>query len=122
MSTKKRKYLRGSDLRHQCAVHQKRESCYICGEHKTITQAHHVMPLKDVAQIMSRCELTMEEPPVVWLCPNCHAYVHKFKQEHGFEHFFAADELKCIFELDDLQRDYMNRQILRWFYERTGSL
>lgn len=32
------------------------------------------------------------EPPVVWLCPNCHRYMHNFNKAEFFRDEFEQDE------------------------------
>lgn len=54
--------------------HIEREECFVCGKHKEITQLHHIMPLQECAQWLEYVKGI--EVPRVWLCPNCHAYVH----------------------------------------------
>lgn len=85
--------LHSSDLRRQCAVHRKREPCWICGRHTRITEAHHLVPLKQVAMYVNRYKLTtVKEPPIAWLCPNCHAYLHKFEMASEFRDEFEHDD------------------------------
>ena len=54
----------------------KNEECYICEKHKYITELHHVISFSD-------CKLEYEiygeyKTKLVWLCPNCHSYLHKY--------------------------------------------
>ncbi len=51
-----------------------REPCWICGKFKSITQAHHVVPLT------SQYDRGFEYPDgeYVWLCPNHHTIAHMF--------------------------------------------
>lgn len=106
--------IKSTMLRRQCAIHRNKEPCRICGQHKDIAQAHHVMSLKEVAQLMSRCRQNMEEPPVVWLCPNHHAYVHKLAKAGAHAPDLTSDERKKIYALVELRNEYMDRQINNW--------
>lgn len=106
--------LNSADLRRQCVVHRRREPCFICGGHETITEAHHVMPLKDVAFILDGGCLTMEEPPIEWLCPNCYAYTHAFYRGKLPWNAFTEEELRRVFAMDDYSNGYFRKQIKRW--------
>lgn len=57
----------------------KRNNCFICGKHKEIAELHHVIPVSQITAILNMgiVELKDISTPVVWLCPNHHAYVHK---------------------------------------------
>lgn len=52
-----------------------RQPCYVCGRHESITELHHVFPLKDCAMVLDVVESV--EVPMVCLCPNCHTYIHQ---------------------------------------------
>lgn len=49
-----------------------RKECFVCGKFKSITQAHHVVPLA------AQFDRGFDEPDHehVWLCPNHHVIVH----------------------------------------------
>jgi hypothetical protein len=51
-----------------------REACYVCGKFRSITQAHHVIPL--TAQYDRGFKYPDQE--CVWLCPNHHTMAHLF--------------------------------------------
>ena len=55
------------------------EPCYICGEHESITVIHHVVPVSDIAKYLNIGWVGVDKvsSSIVWLCPNCHAYVHE---------------------------------------------
>ena len=53
------------------------EPCCVCGKHRSITHQHHVITLKKCAKIFNTISIDKINAPLVWLCPNCHAYVHK---------------------------------------------
>lgn len=72
------KPLTSKDLRKQCKRSKEKAPCYICGKHAEITELHHVVPLSRCAKKMNRLNLKEIEVETVWLCPNCHAYVHKY--------------------------------------------
>lgn len=52
-----------------------REVCFICGKHKSITQQHHVNPFKNIKTHVKYHGHYKSK--LIWLCPNCHIYVHK---------------------------------------------
>ena len=54
-----------------------RRACYICDMHREITQAHHVYPLSSAKYLLGLLR-SIKEPPIVWLCPNCHKYYHLY--------------------------------------------
>ena len=55
------------------------QPCFICGKHVHITEEHHVIPLKEIAKFLNLGIITIDvvEIPIVWLCPNCHSYIHE---------------------------------------------
>ena len=71
------------NVRKCCSKSGDREPCFVCGEHKLITQSHHIMPLEDCAKWLN---LGVENVliPTVWLCPSCHAYIHYLMRTHAF--------------------------------------
>ena len=96
-----------------------RESCFICGKHEGITVAHHVVPVSELTTYLNVGWIGVSEvsSPIVWLCPNCHAYVHaaldgnfdvvapmmaddewnsRFEVIWNKRHTYAADELKIF--------------------------
>lgn len=56
----------------------KHEPCFICGKHAGITVIHHVVPASELTMYLNVGWISAEEvsSPTVWLCPNCHTYVH----------------------------------------------
>lgn len=58
---------------------KEKENCYVCGKHKTIAQLHHIVPVNQIAKLLNLgvIELCEASTPVVWLCPNHHAYIHE---------------------------------------------
>ena len=100
---------RSTDIRRQCATHKEREPCFICGEHRAITEAHHVLPLKDVAALLESCGI-LDEPSVVWLCPNCHTYVHELKRGRLPHNSLRKKQLKRAFSIDELANKYLQEQ------------
>ena len=56
-----------------------RSGCYVCGKHRSITQAHHVIPLSDQYDRGFK-DSDWEH---VWLCPNHHVIVHLFLSDGG---------------------------------------
>ena len=57
--------------------HETRQPCFACEKHSSITQCHHVVPLKMCAYLLNNGFTNRIENPLVWLCPNCHAYLHQ---------------------------------------------
>lgn len=100
--------IRSSDLRRQCASHKNRKPCFICGRHQSITEAHHTITLKEISQLLMSWG-SLPEPPVVWLCPNCHTYVHRFHA--GPPIYLEPDMLKKIFEIQQIGYDFLNQHI-----------
>lgn len=75
---------------------QSREPCRVCGKHIAITEAHHLLKLKDI------CEAYQYNPyadifftSLVWLCPNCHTYVHFIERDiKNLDKCEASDAVK----------------------------
>lgn len=66
-----------SDIRSRTRkLRKERQSCYVCGNHIAITELHHLISVVDIAKYFLRTEDTTHPMPVVWLCPNHHAYWH----------------------------------------------
>lgn len=59
------------------ANYEARQPCFACGRHSSITHCHHVVPLKSCAYLLRKGFTSRIEDPLVWLCPNCHAYLHQ---------------------------------------------
>lgn len=55
-------------------VASERTECFVCGKFKSISQAHHVIPL---AEQYDR-GFSVPDNEHVWLCPNHHAIIHAF--------------------------------------------
>ena len=71
------KHMTAKDLRKQTPKHSDRQPCFACGGHQSITHLHHVISLRECADMLNN-EYTNEiSIPTVWLCPNCHAYIHR---------------------------------------------
>lgn len=66
------------DLRkqNQKKRHGEGHSCFACGKHPYITHLYHVIPLAEVADLFNDNLTKKISIPTVWLCPNCHTYVH----------------------------------------------
>lgn len=58
---------------------KEKENCYVCGEHRTIAQLHHVIPVEQLTKLINMEVVSLHDvsTPVVWLCPNHHAYIHE---------------------------------------------
>lgn len=110
--------IRSSDVRSQCAAHRKREPCFICGKHRSITQAHHTIPLKNMALLLEAWE-SLPEPPIVWLCPNCHTYVHNWQSVDPSE--LENGVLKKIFSIHQVGEDFLGQYMLSRISEMEGK-
>lgn len=67
--------MNAKDLRKQTTRYTEHEPCEACGKHKEITHLHHVVSLKDCAMLLDA--INSIETPMVFLCPNCHTYIHQ---------------------------------------------
>lgn len=58
--------------------HKDRKPCFICDDHKTITEIHHLVQLSELANLINKGIVSPYNVTSTnaWLCPNCHAYVH----------------------------------------------
>lgn len=54
-----------------------RQVCEACGEHESITENHHLLTLKKCALLINTGVFIEIKSPIVWLCPNCHMYLHQ---------------------------------------------
>jgi len=69
--------------------------CAICGEHDSITDAHHIYPLS--MQFDDGVELPIQD--YVWLCPNHHKYIHLSISKNGHKNGEKfSDVLRSDFE------------------------
>lgn len=88
----------------------KKQPCFVCGHHESITELHHVFPLKDCATFLEA--VNSIEVPLVWLCPNCHTYVHQM--------------YKCIFynAMREMPRDEYLRmfELVKQRYEVSDAI
>ena len=64
-----------------------RQVCEACSGHESITQKHHLLPLKKCAMFLNTGLFKDFGTPVVWLCPNCHMYLHQMMR--GLYHYSA---------------------------------
>lgn len=58
--------------------HKDRKPCFICGDHKNITEVHYLVQLSELANLINKGIVSPKNvtSTIAWLCPNCHAYVH----------------------------------------------
>ena len=68
--------MKASDIRNRMSS-KHREKCFVCGGFPEITQLHHVVPLHECANLFNQGYKDDIDVPMVWLCPNCHAYIHQ---------------------------------------------
>lgn len=80
-----------------------RESCAVCDKYKSITEAHHVIPVAEMATLCHKAKVLayrLEKLPVyfMWLCPNHHALFHllsgmKGKSKSQAEHLAIIHDI-----------------------------
>jgi hypothetical protein len=60
-----------------------KKPCYVCGQFQVIAQLHHIVSVKQMAEILFENHSLVNLPMLtVWLCPNHHAWWHwKERQE-----------------------------------------
>lgn len=68
-------------LREAWKVNTPREHCFVCGKYQSITHAHHVIPVAEVATLFTKADVQPEEAmdfrmAYIWLCPNHHTIFH----------------------------------------------
>lgn len=74
-----------------------RQTCEVCGKYKSLTQAHHVIPLSAQAA-KGRMSINHKH---VWLCPTHHAAVHVLIEQAGSGRDLAGKAcLNVLAELD----------------------
>lgn len=84
-----------------------KQACAICGKYKSLTHAHHIIPLA----IQYRRNYIHPDQSYVWMCPTHHAAIHMFL--NIFESKLSEDvQDKRISELQgDLSHQEMNELI-----------
>ena len=93
--------------------------CAVCGKYRAISEAHHIIPVYQLAELCSDHgvdALTVAFVPVrfVWLCPNHHAMFHKI--EGGETDEGKADLLS---ELDSEEKERFSRL---WDVQNTNEV
>ena len=79
----------------------KPDNCHICGRYKSITHAHHIIPL---AMQFNR-GFAIPDNTFVWLCPNHHAAIHLAielvvnENTKGWFYEFDEKEIKKLMQL-----------------------
>ena len=62
------------------ASNNDRQSCFVCGKHAEITEAHHLVPLQFLKVFMNmQVCVTGFYNELIHLCPNHHTYMHVFE-------------------------------------------
>jgi hypothetical protein len=83
--------------------------CCVCNKNPLITELHHLVPFKDMANLISEFGLPLEKARTscVWLCPNCHAYLHLYGK-HSLDVFesmavseYSEEEVNTLEKLDE---------------------
>lgn len=109
------------NLRKRCKTSNEREPCFLCGEHMVIVEQHHVFPLSELTVYVNLLNLDeVVEPPKVWLCPNCHSYIHKMLGKSpmtSWPEYFDKDHLETIF---DMKNSYLE-SLRRWIQCKSKS-
>jgi hypothetical protein len=87
-----------------------REPCYVCEKFKSITQAHHVVPLT----VQYDRGFKYPDQECVWLCPNHHTMAHLFIPTG--ERLRAVPTIRTRFETtsalnQDLTEEEFNRMM-----------
>jgi hypothetical protein len=62
-----------------------RHPCFVCGRHRYISQAHHLIEVGRVADVLDALAIWDWSPsiPLVSMCPNHHAYLHAINRAKG---------------------------------------
>lgn len=96
---------------------KKSEACYVCGKHIDITHWHHCIPLEEIAKYVNYGVLAeVKSIPIVPLCPNCHAYVHKWLKNdflavmraNRIEKSITDEEFVKIKEIAKIRDDFID--------------
>ena len=58
---------------------QKNNKCYICESNGIITEEHHINPQKNRKEHLKKRGIYKSK--LVYVCPNCHSFIHKFINE-----------------------------------------
>lgn len=106
-----------------------REPCFVCGKHRSITQEHHILPLKHCAEILNRNIAEKIDVPLIWLCPNCHAYVHKLikldfisvMRETRIFHSISENDLSALIEIGRRAEAIESNLLSKWIEEACNS-
>lgn len=83
--------------------------CEICGEHSIITEAHHLIPLREYAKCINEGRMNLIGSPLIYLCPNCHSYLHLLLMA---EYGAGYRTLRKI----EIMVDEMDKHLLEKFY------
>lgn len=113
--------------------------CYVCKKHHHITEKHHIFPLRWLSQEISRSDITTFSNKLIYLCPNCHRYVHRLIREMEkceVTRFFqgSEEEARRLKEVADTAFDikrqlfpetildvFFNEKLIKEFYRRNSS-
>lgn len=86
-----------------------KESCFICGQHKEITELHHIVSVEEMAKAIKTYSIPKVPNVTVWLCPNHHALWHWFRGHGGRDEALDNEDLteevvKSFTELENRAR------------------
>jgi hypothetical protein len=93
---------------------QERQACAVCGKYASITQAHHAIPVYQIADLCVEQSATLEQIerlPIrfVWLCPTHHVLFHAVYDTRSTDrhmeimHDIGLDEWRQLAALQKLQ-------------------
>lgn len=133
MKSSKRKVELIEYIRKTWSVTGEKQDCYICNKFALVAELHHVLHVAKMADaiIRNNCKLlgileTVELLPSRWLCPTCHALLHKatseFHSNKMKSEFVAGHEFKYPQYYDCLSVLANNGEIHRLLYLVSQSL
>lgn len=69
-------------IRDVFTIPRNRKPCVVCGKYASITEAHHVIPVHQLARLCKSVSVPLDQMcnlPIryIWLCPNHHVLFHR---------------------------------------------
>ena len=103
--------MNAKELRKQTTRYKEHQPCEVCGKHKEITHLHHVVNLKDCTILFNVVDYV--NTPVVFLCPNCHAYIHQMQKGIFYNALLnvSEEEYKKLAEILKIREEAMEKII-----------
>lgn len=79
---------------------KQKEPCWVCGKYKSISHAHHVIPVSEIARLCAGANIPLSLLPqlpirYIWLCPNHHAIFHAINNQNTWK------ECACDIDVDE---------------------